>query len=423
MRRWIVIATACLLFSGISSQAGWAQEMAIGSFSGTGARAMGMGGAYLAIAEDFTATYWNPAGLAQIRRVEAHGSLSRQTFSNDATYFGTGSSDELSNTRLDGLGVVLPYPAYRGSLVFALGFVRTHNFDSSVRIVGYSDRAEFHKEGRAKDEGGLGVYTLAGAIDVSPSASLGLSVNIWDGKDEFSQRLTSTDVQDVHPDTSEVYERLWFSDEYDGVNLKLGALVRGPGDLRFGATISTWLTYEISEDWEEESRLTPSDEDEGSWRGDFSYKVRLPLRFGVGASWSPGNLTLGAGMEYSEWKQTSYAGSPPFEDATDEEFEERYENTFRYHLGAELALPPLGAKLRAGYYSDPIPFVGPRGEGEPEISIERDRRFLSVGAGMLIDEVLDLNVAYVFGGYNQTEGQLEENVDIARLFVSAAYRW
>ena len=31
---------------------------------GPGARAMALGGAYVALAEDYTAAYWNPAGLA-----------------------------------------------------------------------------------------------------------------------------------------------------------------------------------------------------------------------------------------------------------------------------------------------------------------------------------------------------------------------
>jgi hypothetical protein len=37
---------------------------------GVGARAMGMGGAFVALANDATASYWNPAGLAQLREAE-----------------------------------------------------------------------------------------------------------------------------------------------------------------------------------------------------------------------------------------------------------------------------------------------------------------------------------------------------------------
>lgn len=39
---------------------------------GIGSRAVGMAGAYTALADDMTALYWNPAGLAQLRRQEMH---------------------------------------------------------------------------------------------------------------------------------------------------------------------------------------------------------------------------------------------------------------------------------------------------------------------------------------------------------------
>ena len=35
-------------------------------FEPVGTRAQGMGGAFVAVADDATATYWNPAGLASI---------------------------------------------------------------------------------------------------------------------------------------------------------------------------------------------------------------------------------------------------------------------------------------------------------------------------------------------------------------------
>ena len=47
-----------------------AQERAIDNFAGVGVRAMGMGGAYVGVADDFTAVYWNPAGLAQMRKTK-----------------------------------------------------------------------------------------------------------------------------------------------------------------------------------------------------------------------------------------------------------------------------------------------------------------------------------------------------------------
>lgn len=39
---------------------------------GTGARAIGLGGAFTAVADDVSATFWNPAGLSTLKSNEAH---------------------------------------------------------------------------------------------------------------------------------------------------------------------------------------------------------------------------------------------------------------------------------------------------------------------------------------------------------------
>lgn len=48
--------------------------------NGVGGRALGLGGAYVSIADDATATYWNPAGIASIarRHTEARGHAATQ---------------------------------------------------------------------------------------------------------------------------------------------------------------------------------------------------------------------------------------------------------------------------------------------------------------------------------------------------------
>ncbi|MDE2490322.1 MAG: PorV/PorQ family protein, partial [Elusimicrobia bacterium] len=56
---------------------------------GAGARALGLGEAYTAAADDATALYWNPAGLARVRGGEAalmHAAYLDSTFYDDAFY-------------------------------------------------------------------------------------------------------------------------------------------------------------------------------------------------------------------------------------------------------------------------------------------------------------------------------------------------
>ncbi len=72
----IVLVAGILLF--ILSRIGFGTPFGAGNAaqflrSGVGARAIGMGGAFVAVADDVNAAYWNPAGLIQSARVSVGG--------------------------------------------------------------------------------------------------------------------------------------------------------------------------------------------------------------------------------------------------------------------------------------------------------------------------------------------------------------
>ena len=55
-----------------------------------GARALGMGSAFVAIADDATATYWNPAGLTKVKK-HSFSAMYSDTFSTgDGSFLGKG---------------------------------------------------------------------------------------------------------------------------------------------------------------------------------------------------------------------------------------------------------------------------------------------------------------------------------------------
>ena len=102
--------------------------LTLGLYHGPGSRALGLGGAYTGVADDYTATYWNPAGLAQIKRIEFQGSLLQTGFSNSTRYYNTPWDANSNFTRLNNLGMVFPVPVYQGALTFAVGYNQVVDF-------------------------------------------------------------------------------------------------------------------------------------------------------------------------------------------------------------------------------------------------------------------------------------------------------
>ncbi|HCL29812.1 MAG TPA: hypothetical protein DIC52_15405, partial [Candidatus Latescibacteria bacterium] len=103
-------------------------------------------------------------------------------------------------------------------------------------------------------------------------------------------------------------------------------------------------------------------------------------------------------------------------------------------LGIEWQVPWVALDVRGGYYTDPLPFIGPRDpslivdpETNPKIRILQDRSFWTLGAGLVLDETVRADLAYTRGAYEQAEGiaesELREEVAIDRLFLGLVYQF
>ena len=436
----LAIALLCVWAGGAVAQ----EERAIDNFAGVGVRAMGMGGAFVGVADDFTAMYWNPAGLAQMQRREVQVSFLRNSRANDSIFNGTAGRSELTNTRFGSLGFVYPYPVYRGSLVLAAGLTRIKDFDWNLNLKGedqglVADHAFQH-------EGELALAGVSAAIDVSPAVSLGATLGWVSGEDEAVNEFDWADLEDVF-DEQRFRARDTITDEYKWTPYAvLGAMLRTPRDeprYRLGATFTTGGTHKIRYVF----RGSSSDEgynsveyDDGTvkefpdeeWSN--TYELALPFEFGVGASAEalPG-LTLAGSLHLAEWSQSEYKGADEYGLRSGTSFETQYRDVLRYHLGVEYQVPVVALDLRAGYFVDPIPFVGPRdpGSDDPPIRIEEDRRFITFGAGILIDEAMQIDIAWVRGAFKQVEeysGEYSDNVlsedyAINRLVVGMGYNF
>jgi hypothetical protein len=112
-------AFSTLLFLGVAAAPAGAVDKYAAEFLkiGVGARALGMGGAFVSLSDDASATFWNPAGLVQLESREAMGMHASQ-FGGVVTH--------------DVLGVVAPLKSAQGRSALGLTIIRLAVDDIAV---------------------------------------------------------------------------------------------------------------------------------------------------------------------------------------------------------------------------------------------------------------------------------------------------
>lgn len=424
------IFLACALFLLITQVALAQQEVTVGNDFGVGARAMGMGGAFIAVADDSTALHWNPAGLSQIRRVEIFGGLSHERFEADTEYFGNLDETFTSNTRLPStFAIVLPVSVRRGGLAFAFGVNRVQSFDARMRLSGLNRSTEDEDpeffglfiEETSNESGGMYSWNFGAAVEVAPGVSLGGSLNFLQGNYEYDLSLDADDTEGIDSELAGFSFRDTIDSDYFGVEGRIGLLARVGKHFRLGATIDIPFDLSVDEFWTQDTFDLYDDGTSDSFADDgfFSYDISRPVRFGVGIAATPiSGVIISADALYTDWTQTEYS-EPPSDDIDDDFFNENYRDTVQLRVGGEFTIPNSGVRLRAGYLRDPLPYT-PDG-----LEIDTERQFITFGIGMILDRVLTLDVAYMLGFWEEStdDGVIKKDRDSNRVFLSAGYRF
>lgn len=155
---------------------------------GSGARALGQGGAFIAVADDATAASWNPGALIQLEKPEISvvGSFlsTQQDFNPHNTQSLSLSLDNESVSRgdLNYASAAYPFRIFGKNLVAALNYQQVDDFhmnlnfnrevnDPTPPTLSANEKIEF------ESKGGIGALTPAISMLITPKLSLGVSVN------------------------------------------------------------------------------------------------------------------------------------------------------------------------------------------------------------------------------------------------------
>jgi len=440
-KRYILVLAGALLMLGAPAaslaDAGFVapvSEIPLTNPLASGARAAGMGFVTMAVADDATAITSNPAAMTRLNRVELSGGFRRNALAVDGEMAGSGFETDLSGTDFTSLRFAYPFPTFRGSLVFGLSAERIYDF-SDDRLAAYEDEISW-QEGPSGEQsgvwaseedyiadGGVTAYSAACAVDVSPTISLGATLSYLSG--DYS-KAWKWDVYDDY-DLSDMYTDVHMVERYDadvsGVRATLGGLFYVAEGLSIGVALDTptTLTFEgTARDYMQLVTTDPESTTVSESGALFSDKVTLPFAFRGGVAYTPVDfLLVGADVSYTDWSQMDYEGRITDTDEGPGGLQRHalYEEKLGFGAGAEVTIPSWPLRFRGGYAYSPLAYNG--------LEVTTDRSYFTLGAGVLIDTVLAIDLAWLSGSYTRVDDDFafEEKIDDSALVVEAAYRF
>ncbi len=372
--RTLILALALALFGAVA----FAQQtqdltttLPMGT-GGVGARAMGMGGAFTAIADDGTAATWNPAGLSQLKRPQMtvvynfirddrntdwQGSLTtargyyipytyagKDHFSLNALQFISGTYPFIWKDRQCAVQVsynrIFQLP--QGRRTGYLSYDRTEDLAPGI-TENYESVLEFYPTG------GIDLWTGTFSIELLKNFHVGLSVNYLKGKYTNRTNIYENGYFSENGNRIDAYESLYSQDladrySFSGFTADLGLLYKPHEKISFGFVYHTKCKRGISNDYttgpEHFTRVLDGEvitsvvnpQVTNHYHGDVSW----PQGVGVGVAVRPlQQLTVAGDFSWTQWREgkIAYDGASTY--AFPNAWQARQHDVYTERVGAE----------------------------------------------------------------------------------------
>jgi long-chain fatty acid transport protein len=376
------VLLVALTFSPISLQANGL------NLNGQGSKAIAMGGAFIGQADDFSAVFWNPAGLTQTKKTSF--SLFGTDLIPSVTYkFATYGVDAKSASKMYPSGSVGFFKPISDKLVVGiLGYIPAGSgakWDGEqLKILSYNKALLW--------ESMIAVVTVSPTIayKVADTLSIGATLNINYGMLKLKKPALFAPYKlavQYEEDSTAVAFGATFGMLFKPTDqLGIGLTLRTPTKIKFKGDAKNGLAPILLKASE-----TSDIEREATW----------PMWIGGGISFKPvDKLTLNADLQYTNWKKIEKIEAT-YSDAAWQanlskgaSLELRWKDKVQYRFGMEYKLSDQFA-LRGGYYYDPV--VGPD-ETLTILLPQFTYNVVTFGLGYRTEKIsLDLCVEYLMG--------------------------
>ena len=378
------------------------------NISGAGARAEGLGGAFIGLADDATAISWNPSGLGQLERTELSlvGRWIQEEYKWENPLAPTNNSTRTqSHLTYNFASIAFPLHAGKVNIVPAVAFQK--QLDNYAR--------EDDETSSYESNGGANTITPGIGLKLHPMFYVGGAVNIWLGNFDNS---TVTDKA-----TKAGYSN---DGAYSGLNFTAGILVdfegmKKPIPIKLGATVKTPFELKVDGNYERKPTGTTTQ------KGEFANTVEMPLMYGFGASGRLGeNLTISVDFEsrlYGDKKIFREAdGTTPTAKVRDTlQLSDSKSDLNQVRVGAEyLVVTTAGViPIRAGFRT--VPTLSANVDEKGNYSDMVMGNAFTVGTGF-IGQSLALDLTYTRGqgeqSFAQTGGTAKRTLTVQTVSAS-----
>ena len=444
------------------------------------ARALSLGNSYTALSDDFSAVLFNPAGLGLVKKLGLSASINMYSYDNTVSFRGSNSNSLQNTVNLNQIGFTYPVPTLRGSLVFALGYNRTKEFNTITEFDGYNSsntsmiqhitgdindvvpitndvllayeirdphtddyirdttliNGLLNQSGKTKSQGSIGKWSFAGATEIAEGLFIGGTFNILSGSYKRDRDYYEDDTKDIYGTNLELvpgnsstkdFQTFYFNDIIDwdisGWDFKLGILYDWENFVRFGADVKFPSYYNIKESYyvnaSSEFGTTNFYELSSPIIDNVEYKIKTPFEYSAGASVKVLIFTLSGGvklMDYTQMEFTEGLGKE-YRIERNKEIGDLFRTAVTYNLGAEIKLPHLPVWGRIGTMYMQSPY-----SGDPT---EFDKKYLTAGVGVLLGNVFKIDFGYAYGwwkdfsdNYGSNVSRTQHNINVHNIILN-----
>ena len=431
----LLVVLTCLVFL---SSFGFSNGL---NLNGLGARMVAMGGAFVGLADDFSAVMWNPAGLAQLNSTTF--GLSGDIIIPNGTYqFDRLGISAESESKMYPAGMIGFFTPVGDNIVAGIGVYTPSGLGA---VWDGADLALL--SGISPLLGGTGNpntiwKSFIGQVSISPAVAfkisdtffLGAALNINYGIFQIQRTAGSTLVPYMHPLAGLMYVNYdlgqYTEDSHGwGVGGTIGALIKPIEEVSIGVTFRTPINVKFDGDASIENFAALGPPGETT----FTREVISPMWLGIGVAFKPAeNITITADGHYTNWGKLDTVATE-YSDvlwqallADESDLELLWEDKWQFRFGVEYWASDTLA-LRVGYYNDPTP--------SPDTTLNVlvpgfDFNAITGGIGLVMNNfTIDLSAEYLFGkerdigldGINEMPGVYGMGIFAAS--ISLIYEW